>query len=89
MLWWFLFAFGWFVAAFWAAVAFRIPRFLRDGRIEKRAASMPDPKNWPKVSVVVPARDEAERIEEALRSLARMDYPDLEVIAVDDSYNFV
>jgi len=84
MLWWILFAFGWFVAAFWAVGAYRIPRFLRDGMIAERAASMPDPKEWPKVSVVVPARDEAERIEEALRSLARMDYPDFEVIAVDD-----
>ncbi|MGW8286026.1 MAG: glycosyltransferase [Candidatus Deferrimicrobiaceae bacterium] len=81
---WIFFAFGWFVAAFWAAGALRLPRFLRDGRLEARAGSMPDPKVWPKVSVVVPARDEAERIEEALRSLARMDYPDLEIIAVND-----
>jgi glycosyltransferase involved in cell wall biosynthesis len=84
MVWWILFAFGWFVAAFWAAGAYRIPRFVRDGMIDERAASMADLETWPKVSVVVPARDEAERIEEALRSLARMDYPDLEVIAVDD-----
>ncbi len=84
MVWWILFAFGWFVAAFWAVGAYRIPRFVRDGMIAERAASMSDPKEWPKVSVVVPARDEAERIEEALRSLARMDYPNLEVIAVDD-----
>ena len=84
MAWWILFAFGWFVAVFWAGGAFRLPRFLRDGRLEKRAASVPVPKEWPKVSVVVPARDEAKHIEEALRSLARMDYPDFEVIAVDD-----
>jgi glycosyltransferase involved in cell wall biosynthesis len=84
MAWWILFAFGWFVAAVWVPGAFRLPRFIRDGRLEKCAASMPDPANWPKVSVVVPARDEAERIEEALRSLARMDYPDFEIIAVDD-----
>jgi cellulose synthase/poly-beta-1,6-N-acetylglucosamine synthase-like glycosyltransferase len=45
---------------------------------------MSDPETWPKVSVVVPARNEAERIEEALWSLARLDYPDFEVIAVDD-----
>jgi glycosyltransferase involved in cell wall biosynthesis len=84
MLWWILFAFGWFVAAFWAVGAYRIPRFVRDGMIDERAASIPDLETWPKVSVVVPARDEAERIEEALRSLARMDYPNLEVIAVND-----
>jgi glycosyltransferase involved in cell wall biosynthesis len=81
---WIFFAFGWFVAAFWAAGALRLTRFLRDGRLEARAGSVPDPKEWPKVSVVVPARDEAERIEEALRSLARVDYPDLEIIAVND-----
>jgi len=84
MLWWILFAFGWFVSAFWAVVAYRVPRFVRDGLLADRAGSMPDPKEWPKVSIVVPARNEAERIEEALRSLARMDYPDFEVIAVDD-----
>ena len=81
---WIFFAFGWFLAAYWAVGAYRILRFVRDGMLAERAGSMPDPKEWPKVSVVVPARDEAERIEEALRSLARMDYPEFEVIAVDD-----
>jgi glycosyltransferase involved in cell wall biosynthesis len=81
---WIIFAFGWLVATFWAGGGCRILRFVRDGMLAERAGSMPDPKEWPKVSVVVPARDEAERIEEALRSLARLDYPDLEVIAVDD-----
>ncbi len=57
MLWWILFLFGWFVAAFWAAGAYQIPRFVREGMIDERAASMPEPKNWPKVSVVVPARE--------------------------------
>ena len=45
---------------------------------------MPDPPVRPKVTVVVPARDEAEKVGEALRSLARLDYPALEVIAVND-----
>jgi len=38
----------------------------------------------PSVSVVVPARDEAASISRALGSLLAQDYPDLEVIAVDD-----
>lgn len=38
----------------------------------------------PRVSVVVPARNEAEHIEAALTSLLQLDYPDYEVIAVDD-----
>src|SRR5215469_13916359 len=38
----------------------------------------------PRVSIVVPARNEAEHIEAALLSLLQLDYPDYEVIAVDD-----
>jgi len=37
-----------------------------------------------RVSIVVPARNEAEHIEAALVSLLQLDYPDFEVIAVDD-----
>jgi glycosyltransferase involved in cell wall biosynthesis len=37
-----------------------------------------------RVSIIVPARNEAEHIEAALRSLLQLDYPDYEVIAVDD-----
>lgn len=38
----------------------------------------------PRVSIVVPARNEAEHIDAALRSLLDLEYPDYEVIAVDD-----
>ena len=38
----------------------------------------------PRVSIVVAARNEADHIEAALRSLLELDYPDYEVIAVDD-----
>jgi glycosyltransferase involved in cell wall biosynthesis len=84
LAWWFLLAAGWFVASAWAASSFGLVRFLRSNRLTERAAATPVPLEWPKVSVVVPARDEAERIEEALTSLAAQDYPALEVIAVDD-----
>lgn len=39
---------------------------------------------WPLVSVIVPARDEADNIEASLRALLDSDYPRLEVIVVDD-----
>jgi len=38
----------------------------------------------PRVSIIVPARNEAAMIENAMHSLLTIDYPDYEVIAVDD-----
>src|SRR6185437_522259 len=38
----------------------------------------------PSLMIVVPARNEAAEIEAALRSLLALDYPSVEVIAVDD-----
>lgn len=42
------------------------------------------PGGWPRLSVVVPCRDEAPQVETAVRSLLSQDYPDLQVVAVDD-----
>ena len=41
-------------------------------------------ENVPKVSVIIPACNEAATIEPALKSILAMDYADLEVIAVND-----
>ncbi|MBW2239967.1 MAG: glycosyltransferase family 2 protein, partial [Deltaproteobacteria bacterium] len=41
-------------------------------------------KNLPKVSVIIPACNEAATIEPALRSVLTMDYANLEVIVVND-----
>jgi glycosyltransferase involved in cell wall biosynthesis len=38
----------------------------------------------PRVTIVVPARNEEEHLEAALRSLLALDYPDYEIIAVND-----
>jgi glycosyltransferase involved in cell wall biosynthesis len=38
----------------------------------------------PRISIIVPARNEADHIEAALLSLLELDYPDYEVIAVND-----
>lgn len=42
------------------------------------------PENPPKVSVIVPARNEEENIERCVRSLLGQDYVDFELIVVDD-----
>lgn len=42
------------------------------------------PGGWPRLTVVVAARDESATVEPAMRKLLTMDYPALEVIAVDD-----
>ncbi|HET6429623.1 MAG TPA: glycosyltransferase family 2 protein, partial [Phycisphaerae bacterium] len=39
---------------------------------------------WPTLSVIVPACDEADKIEPAARSLLALDYPGMEIIFVDD-----
>ncbi len=43
-----------------------------------------DPQRWPKISFVVPARDEEVGIEKAVTSFCTQEYPDYEVIVVDD-----
>ena len=42
------------------------------------------PAVFPKVSLLVPARDEEENIAGCIRSLLAQDYPDFEVLALDD-----
>lgn len=39
---------------------------------------------WPRVSIIVAARNEEEKIEEALSSLLHLDYPNQELIVVND-----
>jgi chlorobactene glucosyltransferase len=54
----------------------------------QRALGRPLPRLWddeaPLVSVLVPARNEEETIADCLRSLLAQDYPNLEVVVLDD-----
>ena len=52
----------------------------------ERPANKPeiDPKFTPKVSVVIAAFNEANHIEETIRGLLAIDYPDFEVVIIDD-----
>jgi glycosyltransferase involved in cell wall biosynthesis len=84
MSWWILFIIGWILAAFHVASGILLVWFLRNKRIERCANSLFEPERWPLVSVVVAARDESQHVEQTLRSLAGMDYPAFEVIAIND-----
>jgi len=44
----------------------------------------PVPDRWPLLSVIIPACNEAENLESAVSTLKRQDYPDLEIILVND-----
>jgi glycosyltransferase involved in cell wall biosynthesis len=49
-----------------------------------REQHAPVPDVWPRLSVVIPACDEATSLESAVTTLLQQDYPDLEIILVDD-----
>lgn len=68
----------WAIAHLYAAfIIARIPRF-RDTPIEKSTG------DWPLLSVIIPARNEGHTIEAAAQTLLQQDYPNLEVILVND-----
>ncbi|MDE1177384.1 MAG: glycosyltransferase [Edaphobacter sp.] len=76
--------FAWLVALGWlwkAITAWRglptIPN-LHESRFNR------SPRNNPSITVIVPARNEAEALSACLQSLLAQDYPNLQIIAVDD-----
>lgn len=58
-----------------------------NGRTVRRLSDTPpldDTAPLPRVSVVIPARNEADTVEPALRSVLALDYPNLDIIAIND-----
>lgn len=41
-------------------------------------------EKWPSISIVIPARDEEDSIEKTVRAVARLEWPEKEIIIVDD-----
>jgi hypothetical protein len=75
---------GWLLLAFWTVHLVPLWPLCWRNWLSRRAAGLPDPVNWPRVTVIVPARDEQSAIEQALRSVLALDNPAFEVIAVND-----
>ena len=72
------------VVVLWCVLGARILRSLRS-TIILRANQPPSPlESFPSVSVIVAARNEEEELPDALESLLALDYPDFEVVLVDD-----
>jgi glycosyltransferase involved in cell wall biosynthesis len=54
-------------------------------RLDEELKALPTSTgNWPSLSIIIPACNEAERIESALKSILAQDYPNVEIIAIDD-----
>lgn len=70
-----LFAYG--IAGLDMVIGNRSVRSLRD-------IPMDLPQEPPRVSVIIAARNESRNIRESLQSILRLDYPDFELIVVDD-----
>ncbi len=68
---------------YWLWTAWGIVR-LRRGVPILAELTVGEPPRWPRLSVVVPARDEADKLPAAAATLLASDYPDLEVVFVDD-----
>lgn len=82
--WWLEFIVGWLLQVLWVAVLYPVVWFFRSQGLTGKAASAERPSTWPPVSVVVAARNEEASIEVCLGSILEMDYPDMDVIVVDD-----
>jgi hypothetical protein len=70
-------------ALYWVTMAVLLRRVMRAVPV-LRELHGPVPARWPRVSVIMPARNEERTIEPALRSKLRETYPELELILVND-----
>jgi cellulose synthase/poly-beta-1,6-N-acetylglucosamine synthase-like glycosyltransferase len=72
-----------FLASFWIFIGFYVVGGSLRMPWVKNYEPAPDAE-CPRISVIFAARDEEEKLPAALTSLAAVDYPNLEIIAVDD-----
>jgi chlorobactene glucosyltransferase len=68
-----------------AIVSVLLVQFLANLLVLRRLGRTAPPQKGPLVSVLVPARNEYRRIRPCLEALQRQDYPNLEVLVLDDN----
>lgn len=67
---------------YWIYAAAQLLRL--KSQIDRLGSGVDDGAGWPRISVIVAARNEEAAIVAAVSSLLAQDYPDFEVVAVDD-----
>ncbi len=75
---------GWLVALFWLVGLVPSMWSLLIRNLRRIASTLPVPVNWPRVSIIVPARNEGPNIEQTLQDLLAINYADLELIVIND-----
>lgn len=66
--------------SFWQTMLF-VPLAIRSAT---RESQLTDPEAWPKISVLIPAYNEEKVIRTTIESLLATDYPEKEIIVIDD-----
>lgn len=51
---------------------------------EPPGTDFPEPQAWPRAAIIIPSRDRAGLLQACVESLARTDYPDFELIVLDN-----
>src|SRR6202049_2175228 len=77
-----IFFFG-LIAVFWITYGLKVAYGAAHFARLKDFAATPD-SDCPRISLIFAARDEQEKLPSALATLIAIDYPNLEIIAVDD-----
>ena len=74
-----------FSLAIWLVLFFFWGNFWRIWESDADHSSLPVPQNWPRVTAIIPARNEAASITQVAAALAGQDYPgELSIVIVDD-----
>ena len=82
---WFCWTTGILLAAVWTIPVIRAAIYFRHvADLTRPEFEPPADARFPSLTIVVPARNEAETIEPAMRSLFRLNYPHYRIVAVND-----